>query len=62
MSIFSNKKDKALIKAINEHYAVISFSPNGTILTANNNFLDALGGYKLDEIKGKHHSIFCDEK
>jgi len=62
MSIFSNKKDKALMKAINEHYAVISFSPNGTILTANDNFLDALGGYKLDEIKGKHHSIFCDEK
>lgn len=33
---------------------------DGTIVTANDNFLGALGGYTLNEIKGKHHSMFCD--
>jgi methyl-accepting chemotaxis protein len=33
---------------------------DGTILTANQNFL-ATVGYTLDEIKGRHHSMFCDE-
>ena len=33
---------------------------DGTITTANDNFLNALD-YTLDEIKGKHHSMFVDE-
>jgi len=37
--------------------AVIEFSPDGTILTANRNFLE-LSGYTLSEIKGQHHRIF----
>ncbi|WP_163220393.1 PAS domain S-box protein, partial [Citrobacter freundii] len=37
--------------------AVIEFNMDGTIITANKNFLDALG-YSLEEIKGKHHSMF----
>ncbi|MBY6056636.1 PAS domain-containing protein [Leisingera daeponensis] len=37
--------------------ATIQFGPDGTILTANGNFLAALG-YGLDEITGKHHSMF----
>lgn len=45
------------LNAISKSQAVIEFQPDGTILTANNNFLDALG-YNLDEIRGKHHSIF----
>ena len=32
---------------------------DGTIITANENFLKALG-YTLDEIQGKHHSMFVD--
>ncbi|WP_354065028.1 PAS domain-containing methyl-accepting chemotaxis protein [Bradyrhizobium sp. RT6a] len=37
--------------------AMIEFNLDGTIITANKNFLDALG-YRLDEIQGKHHSMF----
>ncbi|GGF77076.1 methyl-accepting chemotaxis protein [Alteromonas lipolytica] len=47
------------IKAINQSQAVIEFDPTGKILQANDNFLNALG-YTLDEIKGKHHSMFVD--
>jgi methyl-accepting chemotaxis protein len=43
--------------AIDRSQAVIEFKLDGTIVTANKNFLDAMG-YSLDEIKGKHHSIF----
>jgi methyl-accepting chemotaxis protein len=38
---------------------VIEFEMNGTIITANDNFLKVLG-YRLDEIKGKHHSMFIE--
>ena len=43
--------------AISKSQAVIEFATDGTIIAANKNFLDALG-YRLDEIKGKHHSMF----
>lgn len=45
------------IAAISRSQAVIEFSLDGTILTANENFCQALG-YRLDEIKGQHHRIF----
>jgi len=48
------------IAAIGKSQAVIEFAMEGTILHANDNFLKALG-YTLDEIKGKHHSMFVDE-
>lgn len=47
------------LAAINRVQAVIEFSLDGTILAANQNFLDVMG-YSLDEIKGRHHSIFVD--
>ena len=43
--------------AISKSQAVIEFNMDGTIITANQNFLDTLG-YRLDEIQGKHHSMF----
>jgi methyl-accepting chemotaxis protein len=46
--------------AIDKSQAVIEFDPDGTIRRANANFLDVLG-YRLDEIEGKHHRIFCDD-
>lgn len=46
--------------AISESQAVIEFNMDGTVITANENFLKALG-YSLPEIKGKHHSMFVDE-
>src|SRR5579871_3636563 len=46
--------------AISKAQAVIEFNMDGTVITANDNFLNALG-YSLDEIKGKHHSLFVEE-
>ena len=50
-------KDQELI-ALSKTQAVINFNPDGTITDANDNFLNALG-YRLDEVKNKHHSMFC---
>ncbi len=47
------------LEAISKSQAVIEFNLDGTIVTANDNFLNALG-YTLNEIKGKHHSMFAD--
>ena len=47
------------INAINRSQAVIEFEPDGTIICANHNFLNAMG-YSLEEIKGQHHRIFVD--
>jgi methyl-accepting chemotaxis protein len=47
------------IEAIGKAQAVIEFNMDGTIITANQNFLGALG-YSLAEIKGKHHSMFVE--
>ncbi len=45
--------------ALSRAQAIIEFTPSGEILTANGNFLKALG-YSLEEIQGKHHRMFCD--
>jgi methyl-accepting chemotaxis protein len=45
------------LAAIHKAQAVIEFNLDGTILTANENFLTTLG-YRLDEIRGRHHSMF----
>jgi len=57
-------KQKALessmqLDAISRTQAVIEFNMDGTVITANKNFL-TLMGYTLDEIKGRHHSLFVD--
>jgi methyl-accepting chemotaxis protein len=46
-------------EAISRSQAVIQFELDGTIIDANENFLKVLG-YRLDEIKGRHHSMFVD--
>ncbi len=48
------------IAAIGKSQAVIEFDMDGKVVTANENFLNALG-YRLDEIQGKHHSMFVDQ-
>jgi methyl-accepting chemotaxis protein len=50
---------KGQIDAINRSQAVIEFNLDGTIIGANQNFLDTLG-YSLAEIQGRHHSLFVD--
>lgn len=47
------------VDAISRAQAIIEFKLDGTIITANENFLKTLG-YTLDEVQGKHHSIFTD--
>ncbi len=49
------------LAAIGKSQAVIEFNLDGTIITANDNFLKVLG-YNLDEVRGKHHSLFVDSQ
>lgn len=51
------KELEATLKALDKSMARIEFSMDGKVLDANDNFLDLMG-YRLDEVKGKHHSIF----
>ncbi|MCJ2050478.1 PAS domain-containing protein [Methylobacterium sp. J-070] len=48
------------ITALHRSQAVIAFALDGTVVSANPNFLDAVG-YRLDEIVGRHHGLFVDE-
>ncbi len=50
---------KGIVDAIDKAYATIEFDLTGTVLTANNVFLQTIG-YTMDEIKGKHHSLFVE--
>ena len=50
----------AQIAAISRSQAMIEFKVDGTIVTANQNFLSTLG-YSLSEIQGRHHSIFIEK-
>ncbi len=45
--------------AFSRSLAIIEFDVDGTLRLANENFLKTVG-YELHEIKGKHHSMFCD--
>ena len=47
------------MNAIDKAQATIEFNLDGTVLTANENFL-RLMGYSLDEIRGRHHRVFCE--
>lgn len=49
----------AKLNALDSVQAVIEFKPDGTILSANANFLQAMG-YQIDEIRGRHHSLFVE--
>lgn len=49
----------SIVRAINETQAVVQFALDGTIQTANENFLNLLG-YRLDEVLGKHHKLFVE--
>lgn len=55
-----NAEYEGQIKAISKSQAVIHFDMNGNILMANQNFLDAMG-YTLEEVQGRHHSIFAEK-
>ena len=50
-----------MLTALDKSQAVIQFKPDGTIITANENFLGAMG-YSLEEIQGQHHSMFVESE
>ena len=47
------------IAAINNAQGVISFDIDGTVLEANEKFLDVMG-YRYAEVRGRHHRMFCE--
>ncbi|MCJ2024097.1 methyl-accepting chemotaxis protein [Methylobacterium sp. J-067] len=51
---------QSVMDALDRSMAVIEFGMDGTILTANANFLRVVG-YDLTEIKGRHHRVFMEE-
>ncbi|HBC3588070.1 TPA: PAS domain-containing methyl-accepting chemotaxis protein [Vibrio parahaemolyticus] len=52
------RSQQDIIAALNQNFAVIEFETDGTIINANENFLQGLG-YTSDQIVGKHHKMFC---
>src|SRR5271155_1030672 len=56
---FSGGDATARLAALDKSQAIIEFKMDGTIVTANANFLNAMG-YALEEIKGHHHSMFVE--
>ncbi|MCG5238419.1 PAS domain-containing methyl-accepting chemotaxis protein [Azospirillum doebereinerae] len=59
MGFQSGLERTAKLDALDKSQAVIEFNLDGTIITANQNFLDTVG-YSLREIQGRHHSLFVD--
>ena len=57
-TIERSREDESLIKALLRSTAVIEFNLDGEVITANDRFLQGMG-YSLDQIKGKHHRLFC---
>ncbi len=56
----TNADQAGQLQAISKSQAVIEFALDGTILTANPNFLETFG-YTLADVKGKHHRLFVDQ-
>ncbi|GJD72861.1 methyl-accepting chemotaxis protein [Methylobacterium goesingense] len=56
---FFNRGSSAKLQALDRSQAVIEFKLDGTIVTANSNFLATMG-YSLDEIRGRYHNLFVD--
>ncbi|MBB2496974.1 methyl-accepting chemotaxis protein [Aquipseudomonas ullengensis] len=59
--VHAEHQHESLLNAINRSMAVIEFNPKGEVVTANDNFLQTMG-YRLEEVRGKHHSLFCDRE
>lgn len=53
LTYISQAQDKSM--------ATIEFTPDGDVITANKNFLDLMG-YRLHDIIGKHHRLFCENQ
>ncbi|MDB5998292.1 MAG: chemotaxis sensory transducer, Pas/Pac sensor, partial [Pseudomonas sp.] len=56
--IYKEHENESLLSAIGRSMAVIEFTPEGNVITANENFLKTMH-YSLNEVVGQHHSLFC---
>ena len=59
MDMTTIRLNEGMLASINKVQAVIEFDTQGKIVNANDNFLKTMG-YRLDEIRGQHHSMFVD--
>ncbi|WP_315974668.1 PAS domain-containing methyl-accepting chemotaxis protein [Pseudomonas sp. 5P_3.1_Bac2] len=57
-TIEQSREHESIIQALLRSTAVIEFDLKGHVLTANDRFLQGMG-YKLEQIKGQHHRLFC---
>ncbi|HEK0908645.1 TPA: PAS domain-containing methyl-accepting chemotaxis protein [Pseudomonas putida] len=60
-TIETSREHESLIKALMRSTAVIEFNLDGQVLTANDRFLHTMG-YSLEQVRGKHHRMFCDSE
>ncbi|HGA2316655.1 TPA: methyl-accepting chemotaxis protein [Pseudomonas putida] len=58
-TIEASREHESLIKALMRSTAVIEFNLDGEVLTANDRFLQTVG-YSLEQVRGKHHRLFCE--
>lgn len=58
-TIESSREHESLIKALMRSTAVIEFNLQGEVLAANDRFLQTMG-YRLEQVVGKHHRLFCN--
>jgi methyl-accepting chemotaxis protein len=56
--VYKEHEEESMLAAIGRSMAVIEFTPEGNVITANDNFLKTMH-YSLNEVVGKHHSLFC---
>ncbi|CNI45637.1 PAS domain S-box protein [Yersinia mollaretii] len=56
--ILQSQEHQSLLKALNRSMGMITFSPQGIILEANDNLLSVIG-YSLADIQHKSHQILC---
>lgn len=57
--VTTTRLNAGMLAALSRSQAIIEFQLDGTIINANDNFLAAMG-YRLDDIKGRHHRMFMD--
>lgn len=57
-TIATSREHESIISALKRSTAVIEFDLDGHVINANDQFLNAMG-YRLEQIRGKHHSLFC---
>ncbi|SDP43613.1 methyl-accepting chemotaxis sensory transducer with Pas/Pac sensor [Pseudomonas arsenicoxydans] len=56
--VYKEHEEESMLAAIGRSMAVIEFTPEGKVITANDNFLKTMH-YSLNEVIGQHHSLFC---